>query len=163
MDDITRYIFKNKLLETQAWKFRNDWMAQCGECGMEKAWICIDGSNSDCGAEENTLAEKGKAKSHGMRDVVSYMWAVNANDGTSVTYNVYCGDRVDSKALREMVAFLKANGIAASGIILDKCFCNRESLKLLSDKVIPYVVMLKRNARSPNSLVEKFHLFLLLK
>ncbi len=148
--------FKNRLQDSQAWAFRNDWIQRCRDNGVEDAWICIDGSNNDCNADGNYLAEKGKAKSHGTGGIVSYMWAVNASNGTPITYSVYRGSQIDSKAFRETIANLKANGMAVKGVILDRGFCDVNSLRLLSEEGIPYVVMLKGNISSHKELVAKY-------
>ena len=148
--------FKNRLQDSQAWDFRNDWAVQCQKRGIGKAWICIDGSNNDCDADRNFLAEKGKSKSHDAGNIVSYMWAVSADDGTPITYSVYRGGQVDSKALHEMIANLRANNIHVRGVILDRGFSNVDSLKLLSEEKIPYVVMLKGNTNSHKELVAKY-------
>lgn len=126
---------------------------QCQKRGIGKAWICIDGSNNDCDSDGNFLAEKRKSKSHDVGNIVSYMWAVSANNGTPITYSVYRGGQVDSKALHEMIVSLTANGIRVSGVILDRGFCNVDSLKLLSGEGILYVVMLKGNINSHKDLV----------
>lgn len=148
--------FKNGLQDSQAWNFRNDWAAKCRERGVEKAWICIDGSNNDCDADKNVLAEKGKPKSHGGGDVVGYMWAVDSRDGTPITYSIYRGGQVDSKALREIIASLEANGVGINGVILDRGFCDIESLRLLSGSGIPYLAMLKGNINAHKVLAERY-------
>lgn len=148
--------FRNKIQDSQVWNFQNDWMTKYQEHDVKKAWICIDGSNDDCNADRNFLAEKGKAKSHRTGDVVSYMWAVDASDGMPITYRVYRGGQVDSKALREIIASLKANEVDVGGVILDRGFCNAESLRFLSGEGIPYVVMLKGSINAHKYLVAKY-------
>lgn len=148
--------FKNKLQEGQAWNFCKHWAERCREHSIRDAWICIDGSNDDCDAQKNALAEKGKAKTGGTRDVVGYMWAVNAADGIPVTYSVYRGGQVDSKALREIITYLRGYDIDVQGVILDRGLCDIHSLRLLADEGISYVMMLKGNVNAQEELVSRY-------
>lgn len=49
---------------------------------------------------DSDLAAKGKAKSRKNADIVSFIWAVNAEDGTPVTFFVNNGSTVDSKSVK---------------------------------------------------------------
>jgi len=76
----------NRMTQAQSLDFRKRWIAHCKESGVTSAWISIDGSNNDCAAKACSLTEPGKAKSHTDSDIISYMYAVNAQTGMPITY-----------------------------------------------------------------------------
>jgi|GEM_PF-3069355 len=66
------------------------------------------------------------------------MYAVDSEDGTPITYTIYRGGRVDSKELAEVIAYLHSYGIDTEGVILDRGFCNEDSIKLLKSVDLKY-------------------------
>ncbi|MDY0290216.1 MAG: transposase, partial [Sphaerochaeta sp.] len=135
--------FQDKITENDNVAFRSQWLEACKERGVTKAWISIDGSNNDCDAVSCTLAEKGHAKSRENTNIVSYMYAVNAEDGSPITYTLSNGGKVDSKAFQKMAAILSSHGIEIVGVILDRAFCTHGVFELLGRLGYPYVVMLQ--------------------
>ncbi len=134
--------FQGKIDENDNAAFRSQWLEECKKRGVTKAWISIDGSNNTSDALACNLAEKGHAKSRQNTNIVSYMYAVNAEDGRPITYTVYNGGKVDSKAIQKMAAILSTHGIEIVGIILDKAFCTHDVFERLNGLGYPYVVML---------------------
>lgn len=135
--------FKTKMTESQGIRFRDNWIRKCQETGTRSVWLCIDGSNNDCDSKQVVEAENGLDKSGNGGPIVSYMWAVSSKDGRPVTYSVYRGSRVDSKALDEMVKFLSCHKIKVKGIILDRGFWCNDDIDLLEEKEYDYVIMMK--------------------
>lgn len=133
----------NRMTQAQSLEFRKRWIAHCKESGVTSAWISIDGSNNDCAAKACSLAEPGKAKSHTDSDIISYMYAVNAQTGMPITYMVSNGGKVDAKAFKKMYAFLRVHGIEAKGVLLDRAFSTPDIFRMLEEAGIPYVIMLK--------------------
>jgi hypothetical protein len=134
--------FQRKITENDNAAFRSLWLDACRRRGITKAWVSIDGSNNDCDAASCTLAEKGHAKSGKNTSLVSYMYAVNADDGGPITYTLSNGGKVDSKAFQKMATLLSSHGILIEGVILDRAFCTHEVFELLGRLEYPYVVML---------------------
>ncbi len=145
--------FSNKLTDKMGMLFRNNWIRHCREAGITETWLCIDGSNDDCDAENVFEAECGHDKSRNGGPVVSYMWAVSSKDGTPVTYFAYRGSRVDSVALKEMVAYLSEFGITTQGVILDRGFWNIEDLECLRGAGLDFVIMMKGGVGYRNMLL----------
>lgn len=135
--------FQKKITENDNAVFRSQWLDACKRRGITKAWVSIDGSNNDCDAVSCTLAEKGHAKSGKNTNIISYMYAVNADDGRPITYTVSNGGKVDSKAFQKMATLLSSHGIEMEGVILDRGFCTHEVFELLDRLGYPYVVMLQ--------------------
>ena len=135
--------FKNRLTDEQGRLFRENWILHCKDSGISKAWICIDGSNDDCDATKMYEAESGHDKSGNDGPVVSYMWAVSSVDGTPITYIAYRGSRVDSVALKEMVAYLSSFGVKTEGVILDRGFWNRNDVDCLKEANLDFIIMMK--------------------
>ena len=135
--------FKHKMKEEMGICFRNNWLQECKENGITSAWVCIDGSNDDCDAVNMFEAEPGHDKSGNKGPIVSYMWAVSAKDGTPITYLLYRGSRVDSVALKEMVAVLADAGITTEGVILDRGFWNYEDIQCLQAANLDFIIMMK--------------------
>ena len=133
----------NRMTQAQSLDFRKRWIAHCKESGVTSAWISIDGSNNDCAAKACSLTEPGKAKSHTDSDIISHMYAVNAQTGMPITYMVSNGGKVDAKAFKKMYAFLGLHGIEAKGVLLDRAFCTPDIFRMLEEAGIPYVIMLK--------------------
>jgi hypothetical protein len=137
--------FQNRITGNDNAAFRSQWLDACKKRGVTKAWISIDGSNNNCDALACDLAEKGHSKSRKNTNVVSYMYAVNAEDGRPITYTVSNGGKVDSKAFQKMAALLASHGIETEGVILDRAFCTHDVFHLLDRLGYPYVVMLQSN------------------
>lgn len=137
--------FSKQISGDEIERFKTEWAHVCQKNVKRKVWLCIDGSNSDCASEEVEYAEKGKAKSRRNTNIYSYMYAVDAADGTPITYQLYRGGRVDSKALSEMAECLRAYDIEVEGVILDRGFCDIECFRLILDSGYRYIMMMKEN------------------
>jgi len=148
-------LFARHITEGMSLRLRSLWIELCKQNGTTDAWISIDGSNNDCSAVKCELAEPGKSKSHTNANVVSYMYAVNAETGMPITYSVANGGKIDSKAFMKMSAYLEAHGMKTKGVILDGGFCTPEVFQLLEDKGIPYVIMLKGDNYAHRQMYEK--------
>ncbi len=146
-------MFLNHMPANANHQFKVQWLRKCVEHGERKAWICIDGSNNDCAISNSNIVEQGKAKSHTSSNIVSFLWAVSAQDGLPLTYFINNGGMTDSKAFQTMILFLKSAGIETEGVILDKGFCNHEVLTMLQELEYPYVVMLKSNTYAHEQMV----------
>ncbi len=148
-------LFNNKISYDQILSFRKKWVQQCREDGVEKVWLCIDGSNDDCECKGVEIAERGHAKSLRNRNIVSFTYAIT-EDGKPVTFYVYRGGLVDSKAMKDVVSFLQEAGIKVRGVILDRGYCDSRSLNYLISESIPYIIMVKGNPTGHSSLVEQY-------
>ena len=135
--------FKNRMTDEQGRLFLENWIQHCKDKGITKAWICIDGSNDDCDAVNIYEAETGHDKSGNGGPVVSYMWAVSSVDGTPITNLPYRGSRVDSVALKEMVAYLSEFDIETQGVILDRGFWNKDDIECLKEAKLDFIIMMR--------------------
>lgn len=149
-------LFRHKMTENNSYMFRNLWMEKCRERNVSKVWLSIDGSNNDCQAEKSSLPEKGKAKSGKNVKIISYIYAVNAEDGCPVTYFVNNGKKVDSKAFEKMAAFLAGHGMEIAGVILDRGFCTHDVFQLLNQFQYPFVVMLKSDTYAHTQMLAEY-------
>ena len=135
--------FKNKMTDEQGRLFCENWILNCKDKGITSAWICIDGSNDDCDAENMFEAEQGHDKSGNGGPIVSYMWAVSTTDGTPITYRPYRGSRVDSVELKEMVKILSEYGITTEGVILDRGFWTVDDVQCLIEAGLEFIIIMK--------------------
>ena len=149
-------LFKDGIDGSRIHGFRIRWAQKCAREGCRRVWLCIDGSNIDSAARESVLAEHGRAKSHRNADIISYIWAVNAEDGRPVTWFVNRGGMVDSKAVKEMVHFLDGVGVGVEGFILDRGFCTLENLSLIRELGYQYVIMLTSATGAYKDLLQKY-------
>ena len=148
-------LFEKKITKSQQEDFKDKWVKACKERGIDKVWLCIDGSNNDCTSEEVELSERGKAKSHKNIDIVSYMMAVDAGSGLPITERIYRGCQVDSKAFMEIMAFLKCYSIGVEGVIVDRGFCDIRCLETILDMKLHYIIMMKENTSGFNTMYKK--------
>lgn len=88
-------------------------------------------------------------------DIVSFIWAVNAEDGTTVTFFVNNDSTVDSKSFSLIIEFLKSADIEIAGIILDRGFCSHEVISELNKLDYPYVIMLKSNTSAHKEMLNE--------
>ena len=154
-DDFLSALFNEQISREQIDRFRLAWLQACKARGISSVWLTVDGSNSNC--EINSpLSQNGKAKSLKNIPVVSYIWAVNAEDGTPVTFFVNEGSTVDSKAIAEVTTYLKANGIQVKGFLLDRAFLSHEVLNDVLNAGYDYVVKLKCNTYAHTNMVNAF-------
>ena len=149
-------LFHDEMNENVNHKFLDMWADRCKERGIKHVWLSIDGSNSDCNSENSTLAEKGKAKSHTSSNIISYIWAIDAETGTPVTYRVNNGSMVDSRALAEISAYLKERDIEIDGVILDCGFCTHQVIEMLQKNNQEYILMLKSNTYGHTKAYEEY-------
>ena len=136
-------LFEQEIDRNQIHRFKMDWLRRCCNRGQKKVWVAIDGSNNDCQATDSDLAEQGKSKSGNSFPLVSYIYAVDAEEGRPITYFVNEGNMVDSKAFIEMCTFLHDNGLEIQGIIIDRGFCSYDVVELIVRCGYEYVLMLK--------------------
>jgi hypothetical protein len=148
--------FQGKINENDNAEFRSQWIDACKKRGVTKAWVSIDGSNNNCDSASCSLAEKGHAKSKENTNIVSYMYAVNAEDGRPITYTVFNGGKVDSKAFQMMATMLSSHGIQMEGVILDRGFCTHDVFELLNGLGYPYVVMLQSDTFGHSQMVTEY-------
>lgn len=148
-------LFKTYMTEDHNHRFRTEWLKACASRGISKAWISIDGSNNDCNVKSSDLCEKGNAKSHLNTDIVSFIWALDANTGTPISYFVNNGGMVDRKAFQKMAAFLYSSRIKIEGVILDRGFCSHDVIHMLEECGYPYVVMLKSDTYGHAQMMEQ--------
>jgi len=148
--------FKNKMTEKQNLDFRDRWISECKNRKLSGVWISIDGSNNNCEAKGCHLSEKGSAKSGKNIDIISYIYAVNTEDGCPITYFVSSGGKVDAKAFQKMAAYLGSHDISIEGVILDRGFCTHDVLKLLAELKYPYVIMLKSDTYGHTQMVSQY-------
>ena len=145
-----------QLSNDQIEEFKQKWATTCANNGTRKVWLCIDGSNSDCTGKDVEYAESGKAKSRKHINVYSYLHAVDAETGMPITYRIYRGGQVDRKALIEMIVYLKAYDIEIEGVILDRGFCDKNTLELLKREGYQYVVMMTENTVGFKNMLRKY-------
>lgn len=145
-------LFKERMGYDNIEVFRRKWASMCRERGIQDTWLSIDGSNNNCQAVRVELAEKGKSKSGKNVNVIGYMYAVDSATGCPVTFAAYRGGRVDCKELLEIVGWLKAFGISAKGVIVDRGFATAEDFRLLDENGLSYVAMLKGEAAAHKSM-----------
>ena len=148
--------FKEKVTASHIEDFKAKWVESCIKRGVKRVWVCIDGSNNDCRGKKIQYAEEGKNKSHKKCNCYSYMYAVDAEDGTPVTYRLYRGGRVDNKELNEIIGFLHKYGIDVEGVILDRGFCTLDCFRLILEAKYKYIIKLKENTNGYRVMYEDF-------
>ncbi|MBR2256640.1 MAG: transposase [Blautia sp.] len=148
-------LFNNDIAYDQILLFKKKWALQCKEDGVDTVWLCVDGSNDDCESKGVVFAEKGHAKSLRNRKIVSFTYAVTET-GKPVTFEIYRGGLVDAKAMKRILSFLEEAGITVRGVILDRGYCDSESLKYLESESIPYIIMVKGSPAGYTDLVNAF-------
>ena len=140
-----RTAWLNKYLETKQKSEAEDSSSGNSEPREKKVWLCIDGSNNDCAVTNSELAQLGHAKSLRETEIVSFMWAVDAETGSPVTWFVNNGSMPDCKAVDEMIRFLADKHVQIEGAIVDRGFASQAVLDLITSKNMKYIVMLKSN------------------
>ena len=140
-------LFSEKISPEDAEKFKDRWLEQLKsqDTGIAEAWIAIDGSNSDCDMSSGDLPANGKAKSRRDGPVVGYMYAVDSRNGLPLTFEVFNGNIPDTKALQRMRNRLQRFGVKAKGAILDRIFCDSQSVAAVESLGWEWVVMLKKD------------------
>lgn len=147
-DSYLSNFFSSEIEAENILKFKELWTDSCRKRGIASGYISVDGSNIDCESKGVEIAEKGKAKSGNHVNIINFMYAVSESDGTPITYMVYRGSVVDSKALDGMSKYLKAYKIRARGLVLDRGFCYQTCTDRLRSLKMEYVLMLKNNVKA---------------
>ena len=155
-DDWISDVFSNKITMNSIYDFRAKWIEQCRKRGIAEVWLAVDGSNSDYESENSRLSQKGAAKSKKNVDIVSYIWAVSAKDGTPVTFAVNEGGTVDCKAFNEICALLAGYGICVKGIILDRGFLTHKVVGQLREYGYDFIIKLKEDTYGETKMVSDY-------
>ena len=148
-------LFSSKMTLQDGYRFRNLWLNECSK-NVRSVYLSIDGSNNDCKAQNSDLPEQGYAKSKNSCNIVSYIWVLDANTGTPITYSVYHGGTPDCKAINEITDRLKDLKIEISGIILDRNFATYDVVKTLENYNFPYIIMLKSNNYAHQEMIRQY-------
>ena len=146
--------FNETINDNQLQAFKNAWLKRFSKEELSNVWLCVDGSNDNCEADIDE-AEQGKAKSHKNIDIISFLYAVTET-GVPVTSQIYRGSRVDSQALKEMIAIMGGCGIKPKGFILDRGFCDEGCIRLLLEEHHGFVIMMKENINGFQELLGKY-------
>ena len=154
-DTMLSSFFSHAITDNQSYDFRCKWLDLCVARGVTQAWISIDGSNNDCSSTRCALAEKGDAKSKLNINIVSYMYAVCAETGLPLTYDVYHGNSVDNKSFHKVIELLSGHNIEIKGIILDRGFATDEVLNHIRSLHYPFVVMLKSDSFGYSDMLDR--------
>ena len=136
-------------------RFKTEWAGACKKRGIKNVWLAIDGSNNDCAADAD-IAERGYAKSKKDVPVVSYLYAVDSSDGTPISFDVYRGSRVDSKAVMKMIGWLKAYEMNVKGVVVDRGFATKDVLEMLDSNELQYVAMLKGDTNAHKTMLAEY-------
>ena len=154
-DSFFSELLNHKISYEEILLFKKKWVLLCKEDGIEEVWLCIDGSNDDCESKGVELGEKGHAKSLRNRNIISFTYAVTEK-GRPVTFELYRGGLVDAKAMKRILSFLGEAGIKVKGVILDRGYCDSNTLQYLEGEKIPYIIMVKSNPAGAKSIIEKY-------
>lgn len=140
-------LFGGRISPEDAEVFKDRWLEslKLHDAGVTEAWIAIDGSNSDCDMSGGDLPAAGKAKSGHDGPVVGYMYAVDSRNGLPLTFDVFSGNVPDTKTLQRMRNRLRRFGVEARGAILDRIFCDRQSIAAVESLGWDWVVMLRKD------------------
>lgn len=147
-DNRISQLYSEQMTTGMNYAFNNAWIDECRKQGTASCWLCIDGGNDDCTIKDFPLAAKGKAKSGNNVNIVSYMYAVDAETGVPVMYALSEGGTVDSKAVEEVITLLSSHGISIKGAVMDRGFCAGDVMKLFEKLGHPYIIMLKEDVDS---------------
>lgn len=137
--------FSQKLSQSQIERFKELWIQRFKDAGHTNVWLCIDGSNNDTASENCELAERGHAKSNKNVDIYAYIYAVDAQTGMPVTYDLCRGGQVDKKSLLKVIRRFETCGLKVKGIILDRGFCDSLTVEAVLNSGYEYVIMMKEN------------------
>ena len=155
-DDWLRPVFTEQITNNKIYEFRDKWVLQCKESlKVKKVWIAADGSNSNHQVKNSKYSNRGKAKSKKNVDIASYIWAINATDGTPVTFFLNEGGTSDSKAFVEICEYLKMFDIEIEGFILDRGFLTHDVLTLITSLGYDYLIKLKSDTYAHTQMFTK--------
>jgi len=146
-------LFKQPLAAAQH-QVKLKWLSERKECGHDKVILCIDGSNNDCDVKNGDLAEPGAAKSHTKKNIVGYIYAIDAEDGCPVTWDINPGGMHDVKAIYRIINRLKNSDLEVQSVIIDRGFGAQELLNALNQMKIAHVLMLKADSNGHQALMQ---------
>ncbi len=135
-------LFSKQITRKMILEFKVKWINWCKNNGVEEVYLCCDGSNNPCESKALDFNEKGHAKILKNKDIVSFTYAVSTN-GIPVTYELYRGGMVDSKALMRTIKFLTECELKIKGVILDRGYCDSTVMAFLDKHHIEYLIMVK--------------------
>ncbi len=139
----SRLYLLRSITQDQISCFQKDWMKECRKRGMTRAWISMD-----CVGKVRADQEESST--------LFYLCALNAEDGTPITYCVHKGDITDGRAIQEMVSSLQGEGIETEGIILGRKLGREDVFKEIIRLGYRYVMKLPEGSYAHESMLEKY-------
>ncbi len=150
-------LFSKEITRQNIEDFKNKWLKHIS--GRQKSnrgvILCIDGSNDDCSSKGVKLEEKGHAKSGNNNNIVSFMYAVDPEEGIPITFELYRGGLVDSKALDIVLKTLENSKLKIDRIVMDRGFCTKQCVDHIKSLGIDYEIMIKSNTTAFSKMIEK--------
>ena len=150
-------LFSKEITRKNIEDFKNQWLKHISRRQKSNRGVilCIDGSNDDCSSKGVELAEKGYAKSGNNNDIVSFMYAIDPEEGMPITFELYRGGLVDSKALDIMLKTLESSKLKIDRIVMDRGFCTKQCVDHIESLGIAYEIMIKSNTTAFSNIIEK--------
>jgi hypothetical protein len=130
--------YREELTEERTDRFLRLWANACAGRDSREAWILIK-SSLGCDAP-----------------IVNFLYAIDSRNGAPLTFSVYKGEQVNFKTIMEMIGWLKAYGIRANGVILNRRYASSDVFSLLDQGEIPYVAMMGDNTRCHRTMVHQY-------
>jgi hypothetical protein len=130
--------YKEELTEDRTDQFLRLWANACAGRDSREAWILIKSSESSDSP------------------VVNFLYAIDSRNGAPLTFSVYKGEQVNFKAVIEIIGWLKAYGIKANGLILNRRYASSEVFSLLDQSEIPFAAVMEDNTRCHRAMVNQY-------
>ncbi len=150
-------LFSKEITRQSVEDFKNKWLKHIA--GQQKSnrgvILCIDGSNDDCSSKGVELVEKQHDKSDNNNDIVSFMYALDPEEGIPITFELYRGELVDSNALDIVLKTLENSKLKINRIVMDRGFCTKQCVDHIKSLGIDYEIMIKPNTTAFSNMIEK--------
>jgi hypothetical protein len=130
--------YREELTEERTDRFLRLWANGCAGRDSREAWILIKSSEgSDA-------------------PMINFLYAIDSRNGAPLTFSVYKGEQVNFKAVIEMIGWLKAYGIKAKGVILNRRYASSDVFSLLDQSEVRYVAMMEDNTRCHRAMANQY-------
>lgn len=154
--NLTTLLTRN-ITDSMIVNFKNAWMAEYTKNhDVSDVWLSVDGTNNDSKLVGSALAAKGNAKSGKSVDIIGQIWALDASNGMPITWSVVEGNVPDCKAFDIILSQLKASGIKAKGVLLDRGFATEQIMSAIKELGLEYIIMLKGSCNGYEEMFEQY-------
>ena len=133
--------------------FLNEWNEKRDK--SERIYITYDSTSKNCQSGDIEIAEFGRPKEYGSKNLFNYSVAYDHNNREPLFYESYPGSIVDVSQLQLMLEKAQGYGYQNVGFILDRGYFSAPNIRFMDKNDYSFVIMVKGMKKLVSGLIEE--------